>query len=100
MAVRTVRGLQQVTSSRAKVSGCQVTEPVLRLSFPEFLVVAPGQKVLKLDSEQSKNMIRAAEQEPKQRKPYIKEHLARLCIANDTHLRAFKLELDKEMVKV
>jgi hypothetical protein len=77
-----------------------VTEPVCCLYVAEFLHVSSQQRVLKLDSDQSRNMIKYAEQNPEQRKDFIREHLAELAITNDTYLRAFNMRVATDMLRV
>lgn len=79
---------------------CPVSEPVCWLCVAEFLHVISGQRVLKLDSDQSRNMIRNAEQKPEQRKAFIIKHLSRLAITNDSYLKAFNMRVSTDMLRV
>jgi hypothetical protein len=45
-------------------------------------------------------MIKYAEQNPEQRKDFIREHLAELAITNDTYLRAFNMRVATDMLRV
>jgi hypothetical protein len=66
----------------------------------ECLTVIPGKRVLRLDSEQSRNMIRAAEQPPGKRRAFIEKQLSQLKIKTNPYLKSFKLQISEAMLKV
>ncbi len=64
------------------------------------LLVRPEQRVLKLNSDQARNMIRAAEQKPREQKEVIMKHLSRLAMTNDSYLKAFQIRVKTDILQV
>ena len=66
----------------------------------EVCEIAPGQRILKLSDELTRNIIRFTAVKPDERKEKIQLALEQAGIAQDPAAQAFKLQIDHNMIKV
>ena len=66
----------------------------------EVCEVAPGQRILKLSDELTRNIIRFTAVKPEERREQIRLALQQAGVAQDPAARAFKIQIDQRMIQV